>query len=75
MELPKGDGDGMTTQQVLLEGGDVPWWRRGVAWRHDFATVSEPPARLAHFSGRHSCDLGHQSKQRSWLPNLEWEVS
>ena len=40
---------GMTTQQVLSEGGDGPRWRRGVAWRHDFATVSEPPARLAHF--------------------------
>ena len=25
-------------------------------------------------SGRQACDLGHQSKQRSWLPNLVWEM-
>jgi hypothetical protein len=30
-ECPKGRGDGMTTQQVLSEGGDGPRWRRGVA--------------------------------------------
>ena len=45
-------GCGMTTQQSVnvAEGGDVPWWRRrGVAWRHDLATATEPPARLALF--------------------------
>ena len=56
----------MTTQQVLSEGGDVPWWRRGVIWRRDFATVSEPPARLALFQA---------DPPVTWVTNVNNEVA
>ena len=68
----------MTTQQSVnvAEGSDVPWWRRGVAWRHDLATVTEPPARLALFQADTPVTwVTKFSNQRSWLPYLVWKVS
>ena len=46
--------------------------RGGVVASHD-VTISPWSRNRRPASptlGRHSCDLGHQSKQRSWLPNL-----
>ena len=51
--------------------------RGDVVASHDVTISPRPRNRrpASPTSGRHSCDLGHQSKQRSWLPNLVWEVS